>query len=319
MQKNSKTPLFVALITTAVVMLMGGQQASCFGHSTPAMNKDAASGGLYKIANPPPGKSPYVDASLHAHRGKFIEVYSQNISTQYSEVHWTMHPPVALPADFVAKYNGKVVALTGYEADTMRVLADGREEHVPLYDQYNHHHCAYVHGAQSKLVDVGPAGSARTVDGHGAYQGRWEARATPLTTVQQKAGADPEQLPMAEIPTGAFLVDGNGGEFRMSLHGTAAGSAMLVQSPSTFQVQPMMINTHNPNGKGPGHWDLFPSGAYRLFACRRHRMYVQTPRRALATSLGSDTSLLFSCNRCVWRSRLFVPHGARALALLPSA
>ena len=59
-------------------------------------------------------------------------------------------------------------------------------------------------------MDVGPAGSARTVDGHGAYKGRWESRAKPLTSAQK---ADPEQLPLADIPTGAFLVDGNGGEY----------------------------------------------------------------------------------------------------------
>ena len=38
-------------------------------------------------------------------------------------------------------------------------------------------------------------------------------------------------------------MDGNGGEYRMSLHGTAKGSAMLMQSPRQFQIQPMIINT----------------------------------------------------------------------------
>eukprot|EP01045_Picozoa_sp_COSAG04_P002723 COSAG04_NODE_103_length_26181_cov_19.804616_12_plen_217_part_00 len=169
-----------------------------------------------QIANPPPGKSPYVDASRHAHRGEYIEVYSQNISTRYSEVHWTMHPPVALPAEFVERYKGKVVAITGYEPDSVRLLPDGTEEHVPLYEQYNHHHCAYIHGARSKLVDVGPGGSARTVDGHGPYKGRWEARAKPLTTAQQQARPPAERLEASRIPNGAFLVDGNGGECKCS-------------------------------------------------------------------------------------------------------
>lgn len=233
---------------------------------TPPMNKDSPQGGLYKIANPPEGKSPFVDASLHAHRGEFIEVHSYNISNHYSEVFWTMQPPVALPADFVARFKGKVVALTGYEVDIVRVGADGSEVHVPLFDVYDHHHCAYVHGAASQLVDVGPAGSERTVDGHGSYGGRWEARPKPLTSAEKKK-ADPH----SRIPTGAFLVDGNGGEFRMSLHGTAKGSAMLVQSPELFQVQPMLINTHNPNGKGPGNWELMPPGAYGAAASSFHR------------------------------------------------
>jgi len=45
-----------------------------------------------------------------------MDVYSQNISTHYSEVYWTMQQPIPLPADFVARYTGKIVAVTGYEA-----------------------------------------------------------------------------------------------------------------------------------------------------------------------------------------------------------
>lgn len=56
--------------------------------TTVPMNVDAPGGpgGTYKIANPPPGKSAYVNASRHAHRGEYIEVYSDNISTHYGEV-----------------------------------------------------------------------------------------------------------------------------------------------------------------------------------------------------------------------------------------
>ena len=119
-----------------------------------------------QIANPPPGASPYVDASRHAHRGKYIEVrehpravrcaseawtmwrptparvlaqvYSQNISTRYSEVHWTMHPPVALPADFVARYKGKV-APCGLQAKTapFELGAARGSNSGPLYRSHN--------------------------------------------------------------------------------------------------------------------------------------------------------------------------------------
>jgi hypothetical protein len=47
-------------------------------------------------------------------KGESITVYGYNISTRYSEVYWTMQPPIALPADFVARFAGKVVAVTGY-------------------------------------------------------------------------------------------------------------------------------------------------------------------------------------------------------------
>ena len=56
----------------------------------------------------------------------------------------------------------------------------------------------------------------------------------------------------------------------MSLHGTAHGTAMLVDSPVNFGLQPMMINTKNPSGKGPGHWELMPPGAYGAAAKSFH-------------------------------------------------
>ena len=147
-----------------------------------------------------------------------------------------MQPSIPLPADFVAKFDGKPVAFTGYEADQVRTLADGTEEHVPLYDAYNHHHNAYLYGKATELVDFGPAGS-KTMPGHGGMKARWEPRDRPLTSAQKKA-----QLKPSEFQQAAWIVDGNGGEYRMSLHGTAHGSAMIVQSPRTFGLQPMQVN-----------------------------------------------------------------------------
>jgi hypothetical protein len=48
------------------------------------------------------------------------------------------------------------------------------------------------------------------------------------------------------------MVDGNGGEYRLSMHAVAEGFGMLVQSPSGFSLQPMQINTKNPDKRGPG-------------------------------------------------------------------
>ena len=64
------------------------------------------------------------------------------------------------------------------------------------------------------------------------------------------------------VPNNVYMVDGNGGEYRMTLHGTHRGTAMLMASPSTFRITPMMINTKHPDGKPPGEWDLIPSGSY---------------------------------------------------------
>jgi hypothetical protein len=38
--------------------------------------------------------------------------------------------------------------------------------------------------------------------------------------------------------------------YRKSFHATPPGFAIIVQSPATFSLQPMMINTRNPAGTG---------------------------------------------------------------------
>lgn len=201
--------------------------------------------GEYHIANAPAG----TESQRAFHRGKFIEVYSENISTVYSEVYWTVQSPVPLPSDFVAQYKGKVVAFTGYEVDSVRTAADGTETSVPITDQYNHHYNAYVLGEAATMVDVGSTGR---LGPHGRE--RWEPRDIPWI---------PRAVANVDIATGGFFVDGNGGEYRKSLHYTAQGYAILVDSPKDFQVQPMMINTNDrASGKGPGTWDLFPKGAF---------------------------------------------------------
>ena len=50
--------------------------------------------------------------------------YSPVISTQYSEVFWTMMDPVPLPQHVVDSFKGKIIAVVGYETD--QVSSDWR-------------------------------------------------------------------------------------------------------------------------------------------------------------------------------------------------
>jgi hypothetical protein len=43
-----------------------------------------------------------------AFRGDFIDVYSENISTVYGEVYWTVQDPIPLPGDFVQRFKDQV-------------------------------------------------------------------------------------------------------------------------------------------------------------------------------------------------------------------
>ena len=179
--------------------------AAVVGGAAAQMNGDAP-GGLYHRSAPERGVGTMLPVPHNvAHRGEYIDAYSPTLSTVYGEVFWTMMAETPLPADFVRRFANKTVAITGYECDSVRILPNGTEEHVPIYDQYNHHHAAWVVGGGAAMVDLGPAGRSTT---HG--QGRWEVRQKPKTTAERLAEA--AGPPKAKIPNSVYLVDGNGGE-----------------------------------------------------------------------------------------------------------
>ena len=67
------------------------------------------------------------------------QVYSPSISTKYSEVYWTMMDPVALDKDLVARFQGKTMAIVGYETDQVIVTEGQPDVSVPITHAYNHH------------------------------------------------------------------------------------------------------------------------------------------------------------------------------------
>ena len=67
------------------------------------------------------------------------QVYSPPISTKYSEVYWTMMDPVELDKDLVARFQGKTMAIVGYETDQVIVTEGQPDVSVPITHAYNHH------------------------------------------------------------------------------------------------------------------------------------------------------------------------------------
>ena len=79
----------------------------------------------YAISNPPgstsdwegtPGSySTQFESNVEGEVEHF-DVYGE-VQTLYSQVYWTRNSPVDLPAELVARFAGKVMAITGYEVD----------------------------------------------------------------------------------------------------------------------------------------------------------------------------------------------------------
>merc|ERR1719487_674143 len=54
--------------------------------------------------------------------------------------------------------------------------------------------------------------------------------------------------PDSKFPSATVFSEANGGESRKSYHGYAAPFAQLVESPVTWSIQPMQIDTWNRDG-----------------------------------------------------------------------
>ena len=105
--------------------------------------------GDYKIANPvdPDGH----DAKMHF-RGEFFEVLGPLDEGHYGEVHWRPEE-TPLPPEIVKRFDGKVMAVTGYEVDIVRPGPDGTLTSVPCTQHYNHHYSAFMSGKAASQLE----------------------------------------------------------------------------------------------------------------------------------------------------------------------
>ena len=165
------------------------------------------------------------------------QVYAGPISTRYGEVFWRGLPPAPVPEEIRKRFDGKTIAITGYEQDQVirHDLNDSsKDQSVPIYWAYNHHYVAWLKGKHATMVELD--GTDHGVTGH------------PLL-MNSVAIDDPN--PSSAIPTSQFFSEGNGGESRKSYHGypqyKSMGNAQLLESIQDFVMTPMQIDTWNRN------------------------------------------------------------------------
>ena len=115
----------------------------------------------YVIANSRPSGQPA------RFRGEYFEIDGPPTASQYSEVWWSSQQ-TPLPDHIVKRYDGKTMAITGYEVDIMRTNPDGTNASVPCYEQYNHHFSGFMHGKAVKQDD-----SIALIGSHGGKLPGW--------------------------------------------------------------------------------------------------------------------------------------------------
>ena len=134
-----------------------------------------------------------------------------------AQVNWSPHA-VALPADLVAAFDGRVMNIIGYEFDIVRPADVAKpcvpstsakpvpceRSSVPSYEQYNHHYGTTVNGRGTMHVKTGIPGTDPMASHSGAIDG-WA-----LVT-------DEDEAPALHAPTHQLLMMGNGAESRHTL------------------------------------------------------------------------------------------------------
>ena len=104
--------------------------------------------GEYTIANPRPGHSKSA-----AHRGEFFELLGPPKTGHYGDVNW--HPEtMQLPPEIIARFDNKVMAVTGMESDIVYVNADGSHTSIPCTEHYNHHFSGSMSGKAATRIDL---------------------------------------------------------------------------------------------------------------------------------------------------------------------
>lgn len=152
-----------------------------------------------------------------------FDVYTPPIKTFYSQVFWTGLDPVGLPDDIVKYFDGKDMAVVGFELDQVRRTEEG-DVSVPINVAYNHHFESTMAGSNAIFEKVPKAADDET------SAQRWVVR---------------DLKPGGATPNSQDFGAANGGETRKSFHGYAPGFAQVIHSPKTFQVTAMQIDTWN--------------------------------------------------------------------------
>lgn len=193
--------------------------------------------GQYKIANSNTNSKTIFSTDYTA---EYFEVYSQPITSRYSEVFWRQQDPVELPPEIKTRFADKVMAIVGYEVNQVRVTPSG-DVPVPITWAYNHHYVAWLlNSKKAQLVKTNsPSNSFRGIY-HGAQE-HWEPKML-----------NKDEVKLSDWQEGMYwqvFSEGNGGEFRMSYHGYPQGYAQLISGPDQFHLNPMQIDTWNREAK----------------------------------------------------------------------
>ena len=102
--------------------------------------------GKYQVASGKNIKTTFNDD--YASKGhEYFDIWAPEIATHYGEVYWQYQGEAKFPDEIIKRFDGKVMAITGYEQDQVMVQPVGqpgvhpeKDVSVPINWAYNHHY-----------------------------------------------------------------------------------------------------------------------------------------------------------------------------------
>ena len=195
--------------------------------------------GEYVFSTTPGGRPGLMPKNYRDYPGgvESFDLYSPPITTLYSQVWWSPLEPVPLPAGVVSRYAGKGMAIVGWEIDQVQRTPQG-DISVPISASYNHHYVSCLIGSKAAFRKV-------KVDGPDSELGAKLLKRSHGNVNWDQEQYIIEELEESPIPTHQWFSSANGGEYRKTYHGFPPGYALVVDSPTAFQLTPMQIDTWN--------------------------------------------------------------------------
>jgi hypothetical protein len=167
-----------------------------------------------------------------------FDILSPVVTTRYSQVWWAALEAVKMPEDVVKQFDGRTMAIVGFELDQVYKAKNGSYLSLPMTFSYNHHFESNMVGKGSRMEKIkidGPQ-DPRLSDmqrmGHGIPE-PWKGEAWVVKDLK------PEGV---TTPTNQAFGGANGGEVRKSFHGYAPGYAQLIHSPTEVHITPMQVS-----------------------------------------------------------------------------
>ena len=222
--------MWTRLQLLAALAMMGRGQHRAAATITPTTEPNM--NGEYLLSPTPKAPKSTWSTSFKDYPGgvESFTLYAGPITSTYSEVFWTALPEVKLPEDIIRRFQGKGMAVVGFEVDQVRkgAGANGEDVSVPINVAYNHHYAASLLGEGSHMERV-----------------RYDPKDPRTTLLTPEPGWDfisVEHAPSPNgLPTSVWAGYSNGGEYRKTYHGLAPPYAQVLESPRALSFQPMQV------------------------------------------------------------------------------